>query len=323
MTSAAHRPQPPSASPSEASVSHPVVDIIIPTNRTSRFLSETITSVVDQTWPHWQLTLVDDGSPDPSALDALAAKVPGARVLHQPPGGTSVARNRGIRETKGPLLVFLDDDDLWMPDRLERQVEAWLKAPQHVGVFCGGTYIDADGRAFGEPWRAEQTLSRRFLSGEVPMPRIVTLMLRRDVCLAAQGFDETIGTGQDLDFTLRLLQLGEMLAVPRTLVRYRRHDANVSKAGSLAGREAIDRFLLKQIREAEQRHDASAALLLREHLRRTRSAAAVESLDGAVTAFRLRDARKLAAECRWASRRPGASLMAAWAKFGRARRTDA
>lgn len=299
----------------------PVVDVIIPTNRASRFLPETIASVAGQTWPHWRLTVVDDGSPDPATLDDLVADVPGARVLHQAPSGTSAARNRGIRETDGPLLVFLDDDDVWLPERLERQVEAWLQAQEHVAVFCGGSYIDGDGRSFGEPWPAHQTPSRTFLSGEVPMPRIVTLMVRRDVCLAVGGFDEGIRTGQDLDFTLRVLQEGEMRAVPEPLVLYRRHNSNVSQAGSLVGRRAIDSLLTRQIHDAKRRNDASATLLLRENRRRRRSVAAAESLDGAVADLRLRDVHGVAAELRWAARTPWASLRAAWAKVTRPRRT--
>ncbi|WP_170175205.1 glycosyltransferase [Georgenia muralis] len=278
------------------------MDVVVATNRNHAYLRESLASVKAQTWPHWRVVVVDDGSPDPSALDLVVAGVPGARVVHQRSGGVSAARNRGLAEGVAPLVAFLDDDDIWRPDRLERQVRAWEAAPHHVAVHSAGWYIDAEGQPFGEGWRARQALSRRYLSGEEPLPRIVTLLVRRDICERVGGFDETLSLAEDNDFTLRLAQVGEFLSLDDALVGYRRHAGNVSAPGALAGRQSTERMLRAQIGRALDREDVAAALLLRENLRRFLKASAVEALHGTAGALRARDARTFAAELRWAGR---------------------
>lgn len=286
------------------------VDIVVATNRNHVFLHDAIASVQAQTWPHWRLVVVDDGAPDPSALDRVVEGVPGARVVHQRPAGVSAARNRGLAEGDAPLVAFLDDDDVWRSDRLELQVRAWEAAPHHVAVGSAGWYIDAEGHRFGDGWRATQSPSRRFLSGEEPLPRIVTLLVRRNVCELIGGFDETLSLAEDNDFTLRLAQAGEVLTLSEALVGYRRHAGNVSSSGALAGRQSTERMLLAQIRRAWARQDAAAALLLTENLRRFRAGSTADARRGALEAVRARDVRLLAGEFRWVARATPAVVIA-------------
>ena len=106
----------------EANDRLPDVSIIIPTNRESPFLDAALHSVLAQSWERWEIVIVDDGVPDPGSLDAVAARTPRCRVVHQPPGGVSMARNRGLAESHGSLVAFLDDDDLWHPAFLRLQI---------------------------------------------------------------------------------------------------------------------------------------------------------------------------------------------------------
>lgn len=305
-------------------MTEPIVDIILPTNRAGEFLPTTLESVVRQTWPHWRLTVVDDGSPDPVGLARLVGEVPEARVLRQSARGVSTARNRGVQETDGSLIVFLDDDDLWSAERLERQVTAWLGAQHHVGVYCAGEHINSCGRTIGTPWPAYQATAESLLRGDDPLPRFVTMLLTREICLAVGGFDERLTTGEDLDFTLKVLQFGEMLAVPECLMQYRRHGSNVSRSGDVVARLAIRKFLDGQIADAVARGDKRAAALLTVHRDRRRPLEAAESVSGTIEALRDGDALGVLRELRWAARTPKASIAEiasrGW-RHGKARRT--
>lgn len=285
-------------------MARPVVDIILPTNRASRFLTETLASVAAQTWTNWTLTIVDDGVPEPSVLAYAASQMPSTYVIKHPSSGVSAARNLGIKSTQGDFLVFLDDDDVWHPTRLEEQVSILEVDPHYLGAFCGGEYIDSDGVVFGRGWPASQVPSRRFLAGEFPLPRIVTMMVRRDACLAIQGFNENLRVGEDLDFTLRLLRLGELLAVSKPLVQYRRHENNISQVSSRDERAQVLKMLAGQVRDVEGVGDASLSLLLAENLRRRKARIATEAVNGLSHAIKTRTGRDVLIELAWMARTP-------------------
>jgi glycosyltransferase involved in cell wall biosynthesis len=307
-------------------MSEPTVDVVISTNRASPYLREAVGSVLEQSWTGWRLIVVDDGSPTPEFLLDAVRDVPDAVVVRQPASGLPAARNHGIRVGTGQLVAFLDDDDVWHPDRLAAQVEAWRAAPRHVAVYSGGWYMDADGTPFGSGWPAAQTPSPLFLSGEVPLPRIVTLLVRRDVCEAMGGFNETFSLAEDNEFILRLAQRGEMLAVEQALVGYRRHAFNMSGI-SLEGRLANERLLVMQRAAARANGDRLTARLLGTNLRRLRRTSAPDSLRLMAAAVRARDLGSLGRELAWAGRSAPLPTVAALASrathvFRAARRPD-
>jgi len=101
---------------------NPLVSIIIPCHNAAPWLAETLESALAQTWPEKEIILVDDGSTDESPSIARQFAACGIRCLVQPNRGASTARNRGIRESRGEFLQFLDADDLLSPEKIERQV---------------------------------------------------------------------------------------------------------------------------------------------------------------------------------------------------------
>lgn len=289
----------------------PTVDVIVATNRLSPFLDEAVRSVAAQTWPHWRLLVVDDGSPEPAALDRAVAGVERARVLHREHAGVSAARNAGLAATTGDLVAFLDDDDVWEPTRLAAQVAALRHRPEAVGAFCAGTYVDEDGRPRGTGWTAAPAAPERFLDGSLPAPRIVTLLVTRTVCRAVGGFDESLWLAEDNDFVLRVLQEGPLACVPEALVRYRRHPGNASQVRITEGRWATDRLLAKQIAAAALRGDRHTAGLLRRHRRRHHRRAAEESVSVLALTAREHDRSAFTEELRWAARHAPVATAAA------------
>src|SRR4051794_17773364 len=114
----------------------PLVSVIIPTYNGSAFLGETIDSVLAQTYSKVEVIVVNDGSTDGTA-SLLAAYGDRIRTSVTANLGTAAARNEGIRLSSGSLIAFLDHDDLWTPDKLEKQVQV-MQADASVGMTHGG-----------------------------------------------------------------------------------------------------------------------------------------------------------------------------------------
>ena len=114
----------------------PLISVIVPVYKVEAYLTACVESVLAQTYPNFELILVDDGSPDncPRMCDEFAARDSRIRVIHKKNGGLSSARNAGIDAAKGSYLAFLDSDDLWTPFFLERLHAALTEADADFSV---------------------------------------------------------------------------------------------------------------------------------------------------------------------------------------------
>ncbi|WP_180969074.1 glycosyltransferase family 2 protein [Microbacterium aurantiacum] len=291
------------------------VTVIVPTNRGGRYLEEAVASVRAQTSPVHEILLVDDGSPAPG-LSEVAARI-GVRYVRQDASGLSVARNSGAAAAEGDWIAYLDDDDVWHPERIEQQLRALDAMPEAIAACTGGWYMDADGAAFGVDWGARQATAVQMIAYESLPPRITTLLIRREDYLAVGGCRTEMEPAEDNDLILRLLRRGEFAAVDRALVGYRRHAANVTSRG-LAGREANRRVLLDLLRDARRHDDHVLTGLLRRHRRAFRHYAAEDNLGEFVDALRRRDRSYAVRLAIWGARRaPASTIAAAVARLGR------
>ncbi len=128
-----------------------LISVVIPAWRAEKTLSATLDSVLSQTWREIEVLVVDDASPDGTLAlaESYAAKDVRVRVLRQSEnGGVSKARNRGVREARGAWVAFLDSDDLWMPEKLERQMALARKHPETGLFFTGSAFISEDDRKY-------------------------------------------------------------------------------------------------------------------------------------------------------------------------------
>lgn len=210
-------------------MSRGIVDIVVPTNRVSRYLPPALASVRDQEYRDWRLLLVDDGSSAPDELDRLARELPHATVIHRGHAGVSAARNAGIREGTGEFVAFLDDDDVWPPKRLAELVATLRAHPEAAGAFGDGRYIDGDGDVFGQ-WATRPASQEEFLSRTTPIPRIAALLVRRTALDRVGLFDERLAYSEDDELILRLLRDSPLVSSMTIVVDYRRHDHNVTLA---------------------------------------------------------------------------------------------
>src|SRR2546421_634745 len=120
------------------------VSAVIPVYNGERYVGEAIRSVLDQTQPSLECLVVDDGSTDatPDVVSGFGAAVTHVRTQR---GGVSKARNHGIRIARGELVAFLDHDDVWLPAKLERQVEALRAQPGAMMALGAMEVFDARG----------------------------------------------------------------------------------------------------------------------------------------------------------------------------------
>lgn len=285
------------------------VSVVIPTNRGGPFLVEAVASVRAQTAPPAEIVLVDDGSRGDAVRAAAAAL--GIRYARQDAAGISAARNHGADLAIGGWIAFLDDDDVWHPERLDRQLGLLQDHPDAVACASGGWYLDDAGRRFGG-WSQPPATSREMLSGAVPFPRITTLTVRASAYRALGGCVSAMEPAEDNDLVLRLLAHGTVVTVPEALVGYRRHAGNVSNDRT-RGRVASDRVLTVRLRAAARRGDDDLAGVLRLNRRRFRAGEARDNLRDVRAALRRRSWRAAGTGLAWMTvSAPATTLAAVW-----------
>ena len=211
----------------------PVVSVIIPTYKHADYVLETLGSVFAQTFPDYEIVVVNDGSPDDSAARLRPLAEAGEiRYFEQPNAGQAAARNRGLAEARGEFVAFLDDDDLWPPDKLAWQVAALRTNPAWgmVAGLCG--QLGADG-ARREPDGADgavRMLPVEATFQECPINTPGQVLIRRTALEAVGGFDPAIWGSDDLDLWMRLAAHGPAALVERCALYYRLHTTNASHA---------------------------------------------------------------------------------------------
>lgn len=129
----------------------PLISIITPSHNSAQFISETIQSVLNQSFSDWELIIVDDCSSDNSVelIQALVAQDSRIKLMRlSENSGAAVARNRAIEAAQGRYIAFLDSDDLWLPDKLEKQL-AFMQANDYPFTFAAYDKIDENGQVFG------------------------------------------------------------------------------------------------------------------------------------------------------------------------------
>lgn len=229
----------------------PLVSVVIPAYEGERFLAEALHSVAAQSHRRVETIVVDDGSPDRSA--EIAAEQPGVRVLRQPRGGVAAARNAGVKAASGELIAFLDQDDVWTPDKLERQVATLSAHPEIELVLCHIQTVlmpDTSRPSWLEPsWLTD------------PQPAFIpsTWLMRRETFERVGPFDVGYRIACDGDWLARFKDLGgNRLMLDEALVRWRLHDGNESHARDVMGQEILGMIRAsvrrQQARERERQH---------------------------------------------------------------------
>ncbi len=217
----------------------PKVSIIIPTYNRAGMVQQAIASVLAQTYTDFECIVVDDGSPDDTQASLQSLVAAGRiRYVRQANAGLSAARNHGIRVARGAYITFLDDDDLYEPEKLAQQA-AYLDAyPAAMLVHCWFTKFSEQEANLGlrKPDWFQGQLYPAILSYWRMLMATPCLMLRREVFDVVGGFDETLRYAEDLDMWRRVARHYSFHIVPASLVRIRQQVTSMSsdKAQSAA-----------------------------------------------------------------------------------------
>ncbi|MBN1936395.1 MAG: glycosyltransferase [Anaerolineae bacterium] len=220
----------------------PTISVIIPVYNGTNFLHEAVDSVLAQTWTDYELVVIDDGSTD-GTWNIIQSYGERVRGFHKPNGGVASALNMGLEKMRGRWFAWLSHDDLWLPNKLARQIEFLHQYPQFRACYTDYFVIDSQGTVLCQvetPWypRAQ---ALRVLFGQMYMGGSTMLVER--TCFDRVGrFSESLRTTQDVDMWLRLLRQFEIGRVPEKLVKERIHLAQDSRKVELHDQEKQTTF---------------------------------------------------------------------------------
>ena len=221
-----------------------LVSIIMPSYNTAAYIADSIRSVQAQTYENWELIIVDDCSTDDT--DAMVASFSDNRIryLKNPVNsGAAVSRNYALREAKGKWIAFLDSDDLWEPEKLEKQIR-FMREHGYAFSYTNYNEIDEDSRANGRtvtgPKRITRTGTYNFC-----WPGCLTVMYDANKVGLIQIAD--IKKNNDYAMWLKICRKAECYLLNETLASYRRRSGSISRHGYLT----LIQWHYKLFREAE------------------------------------------------------------------------
>lgn len=206
-----------------------LVSIVTPLYNGERFVRQTVESVLSQTYPEWEMVIVNDGSKDKSdqIVREYAEKDCRIRVLSQPNGGSASARNHGIREARGRYMVFLDADDYWDATFLEEQLR-FMKEKKAAIVCASCRRVDNLGKEVLQPFIVPARIGYKDLLRTCSLTCLTTLIDREafhDIC-----FREELRSLRD-DYVLWLSLLKQVpyaYGNPKVLACYRLNSNGVT-----------------------------------------------------------------------------------------------
>jgi glycosyltransferase involved in cell wall biosynthesis len=230
-------------------VSKPLISVVMPTYDRPERLRRAVESVREQTYRNLELIVVDDCSPTPAEQVLSDFELEGLEVRHirhSENRGANAARNNGIEAANGEFVAFLDDDDEWVPTKLERQVAAFSEAGPDVGVVYTGMRI-----LYPDRTRITASTVSGDVTGDILVGRSLapfpTVMVRACVIGEAGLPDERFPSWQDREWYLRLSRVCQFVALPEPLtIRHKRHEDRIA-------------------RDYEARRDVSYPLFLSKH----------------------------------------------------------
>jgi glycosyltransferase involved in cell wall biosynthesis len=208
----------------------PRVSVIIPTKNRANYVSSAVRSVLDQTFGDFELIVIDAASVDNT--EEVVGNFHDKRVRYvrqETDRGVSASRNRGINLTDGEFIAFLDDDDVWMPTKLEKQVELIGKNPSVCAVSTGTCVFNDNKKivSFGIP-QTKGDIFPTILAKNV-VGNCSAVLLRRDCLRRAGLFDENLNAAEDLDLWIRVAQHCQFDCVEEYLLLARTHSKEISR----------------------------------------------------------------------------------------------
>ena len=213
-----------------------------------QYLEEALQSIFLQTYKEWELVVVNDGSIDSTERIIARHSDAGWPIVYhsQKNAGLGTARNKAFQLSTGEYLAFIDQDDVWLPQKLEKQVAAFEMDRSLALVYSDTYYINQDGKKLGTAFKRSPPpkgdpfiglLTRRNF-----MP-CLTVVVKRQTVQDVGGFNETLKYSEDYDLFLKIAFKYKVSCIPEPLARNRLHAGNLGGTGSVAMmKEALQVF---------------------------------------------------------------------------------
>jgi glycosyltransferase involved in cell wall biosynthesis len=208
--------------------SKPTVTVIITYYNQVRFIRDTVLSVRRQSYQHLEIIVVDDGSTEP--VESILADIAGIAIFRTENKGCPAARNFGFLHSNGEYLIFLDGDDLLLPDAVAAQLETLRSRPDAVLVFGAARFINECGDEIPSPRLCRPRHDYFLMLLECnPIACPGAAMIKRNPFIEVGLFDESFFVVEDYDLYLRMLKKAPAARNPQSVVLYRRHGDNLSR----------------------------------------------------------------------------------------------
>ena len=200
----------------------PLISVVIPVYNGEKTIAETIESVLNQSFSNFEIVVINDGSQD-STLDILASiQDPRLKIFSHPNAGLSASRNRGISQSSGEFIAFLDADDLWTPDKLEAQLTALQENPNAAVAYSWTDFIDETSQFLkpGPHFTISGDVYAELLRGNF-LANGSNPLIRRQALIKVGSFDVSFSGVADWELYLRLATHYHFVAVPSPQILYR------------------------------------------------------------------------------------------------------
>jgi glycosyltransferase involved in cell wall biosynthesis len=215
----------------------PLISVIIPAYNAEAFIAETLQSVIAQTYQNIEILVVDDGSQDQTAriVQSFAETDPRVTLFQQPNRGVAAARNLAIEKSQGEYIAPIDADDIWYPQKLEKQLQLLLASEPHVGlVYAWSAFIDEQGVLTGRLQAASKEgevyvalLAGNFI-GNASAPLIRRACLKTIGGYNTQMREQNAQGCEDWDLYLRIAEQYQFRVISEFLIGYRQSTSSMS-----------------------------------------------------------------------------------------------
>lgn len=232
-----------------------MVSIVMPSYNTGKYIKETIESVLAQSYSNWELIIVDDCSTD-NTDDVVSQYLKDNRIRYiknETNSGAAVSRNRALREAKGKWIAFLDSDDLWEPDKLQRQITFMRDNGYHFS-YTNYIEIDEESKANGKSVTGPKRISKHGMYNYCWMG-CLTVMYDAEKVGVIQIAD--IKKNNDYAMWLKVCKKANCYLLDETLARYRKRSGSISNHGYMK----LIKWHYRLYREAEGKKPITSFLL--------------------------------------------------------------
>ena len=224
-----------------------LVSIIMPSYNTGKFIKETINSVISQTYSNWELIIVDDCSTDNT--EEILKNINDDRIIYlknEKNSGAAVSRNKALREAKGRWMAFLDSDDLWVPQKLEKQIK-FMKGNGYYFTYTNYSEIDENGNLNGKRITGPKKITKTWMFNYC-WPGCLTVMY--DASKIGLIQIEDIKKNNDYAMWLKVCKKADCYLLDEELAMYRKRSGSISNHSYIA----LIKWHYKLYREAEHQN---------------------------------------------------------------------